>query len=283
MIAPMSVAVVIPVDSTDAPMDSIVTSVAAPYDALESPSATPVDERISKFTLGGGAGRYYREVYPFGTECSTTRIPFEQEYVDVGVEWDHQNSDTRHTGIRAGYIGGDATLATGAILDGTVDTTTVVGETSTWYISPYVSVERKHFGVGLGALLSTNPLQWEGQEDYPVDDDVSLYPTGHVRLGSLSEFYVSGHFLEGVPVYSGGGTLIVGAGLRMSPWFEIYGAYCSEGPYQNESWLGRVTIDLNRSWVLMTMLRFPTTYLLEPYDEYGMSVGLSYRWYRPGE
>ncbi|HXV12840.1 MAG TPA: hypothetical protein VEC56_01410 [Candidatus Krumholzibacteria bacterium] len=279
----MSVAVVVPVDSTDAPVDSIETSVGAPYDSLESISTTSVEERISKFTLGAGGGRYYREVYPFGTECSSTQVPFEQEYADVGFEFDHQASRTGHLGVRAGYISGDATLATGAILDGTVDATTIVGERSTWYVNPYFSVEKKGFGIGAGGMLSSNPLLLSGQEDYPVDDDVSLYPTGHVRLGSLSQFYISGHLLEGVPVYSGGGALMAGAGLRMFPSLELYAAYCAEGPYQNEAWLGRVTIDLHRSWVLMTTLRFPTSYQLEPDDEYGMSFGLSYRWYRPGE
>jgi hypothetical protein len=74
---------------------------------------------------------------------------------------------------------------------------------------------------------------------------------------------------------------MLGVGGRPVSALELYGGYCSEGPYEDESFLGRVTLDINRSWTLMTTLRFPTDFSNEfgPYEdsEYGASFGFSYR------
>ena len=54
LIAPMSLAVRVPVDS-------IATSA--------TPNSSDVDTRTTKFTLAGGGGQYYRE-YRLGGECA---------------------------------------------------------------------------------------------------------------------------------------------------------------------------------------------------------------------
>jgi hypothetical protein len=275
----MSLAVTVPVDSTDAPVDSLTTS--APVDSVDTPVTEISHERVTKFTLGGGGGRYYRELlFPFMTECGTANemVPFEHEYNDVGAELDFQIDDLSHVGIRAGYIWGNATLA------GPIDTVIADAEgledLEVIYFNPYFSFEWDWVGLGAGAVLSSYPLQTGGFEDYPIDDNAHIYPSLHLRFGTLSRFYVSGHAWESVPIYSGGGTLMGGAGLRPVRWLELYGAYCGPGPYQEEAWLGRVTIDINQSWTLTSTLRFPVNYQPGSEDEHGVSAGLSYRHYR---
>jgi hypothetical protein len=254
--------VTVPVDSTDAPVDSLGT-----------PVAVTAAERITKFTLGGGGGRFYRELR--FSECSSPNswVPFEQEYADVGVEVDAQISDKGHVGIRGGYIFGDTELA------GVVDPS-IPEQLEIFYVNPYFSHSREEFGFGLGGLISSAPLQTGDGEDFPPDDREHLYPTGYIRFGSLSRFYFSGHLFEGVPLYSGGGVFIGGGGFRPVKWLELYAAYCSAGPYQHESALGRVTVDLNRNWTVMSTFRFPVEYKDQPDDEYGVSIGVSYRHYR---
>ncbi len=303
MIAPMGLAVTVPVDSTDAPFDSLdtatVDSTEVPIDSMEiwGESAEYAErraqyfERTSKFTIGGGGGRYYREIlFPYVTECGTANqmAPFEQEYNDVGAELDFQTGRTSHAGVRGGYIWGDATFQ--GVLDSVIVTDDdAIGEMSTVYINPYFSFEGQDFGIGLGALISTNPLQWGDSEDYPLDEDPKLYPTGHLRIGRLNTIYLSGHLWEGVPVYSGGGAFMGGLGVRPMKALELYAGYCAEGPYQEDNWMGRVTIDLTRSWTMLTTLRFPVEYRTYdnqegfPEDEFGFSVGLSYRWYGQAE
>ncbi len=154
-------------------------------------------------------------------------------------------------------------------------------ENDTYYVNPYFSREGKTLGWGAGVLISSRELYTGDDTNDPLEDEAGYYPTGHIRFGSLSKFYISAHAWEGVPLYSGGGMILLGAGGRPVSALELYGGYCSEGPYENESFVARVTLDINRSWTLMTTVRFPTDFSNEfgAFDdkEYGASVGLSYR------
>lgn len=287
LIAPMGLAVQVPVDSTEVADSTVVT-----YDMDVLTSALPdsVDtsyERATKFTMGGGGGRYYREVlFPFPANCGDYPVPFKEDYIDVGAEFDQQVNRIAHVGIRGGYIGTDASAVV------TIDTV-IVGadpsaEESTFYINPYFSFEWHYFGFGAGALISTHPLQDGSSEDVPIDTDGAIYPSAHLRVGSMSSFYVSAHLWEGVPVYSGGGLIMVGVGARPVKALELYGGY-GEGPYQDDGWLGRVTVDLGRSWTILTTVRFPADYTYNDPSfgessldsEYGVGVGFSYRLYTP--
>lgn len=284
----MGLAVQVPVDSTGV-ADSTGARVDNIYPLMDTILPDSIDtsyERVTKFTMGGGTGRYYREVlFPYMTDCGTGTypVPFKEEYIDVGAEFDHQANRIAHAGIRGGYIGTDAAPVS------TVDTVIVGAEPpeqqSTFYINPYFSLEWRRIGLGVGTVISTHPLHDGSSEDVPLDTDPALYPSAHIRIGSLSRFYISGHLWEGVPVYSGGGTVMGGVGLRPLKPIELYAGYC-EGPYNEGGWLGRVTVDLGRSWTILTTVRFstgytpPDAYYTEPLDsEYGVGVSLSYRLY----
>jgi hypothetical protein len=287
LIAPMSLAVQVPVDSTEVADSTVVTH---DMNVLTSPLPDSGDgsyERVTKITMGGGGGRYFREVViPFGTECypeGTALLPFKEDYIDVGAEIDYQANRVAHVGTRGGYVGTDAS----AVFDTMIVGADLSDEESTFYLNPYFSFEWKWIGIGAGGLVSTHPLRTGEPEDVPLDTDPAIYPSGHLRFGSLSSFYISGHLWEGVPVYSGGAMLMGGVGVRPVAPLELYAGYCAESPYQEATWLGRLTVDLGRSWTILTTVRFPTDFTsYDPFSgetfsdsEYGVGVSLSYRLY----
>jgi hypothetical protein len=262
MITPLSMTVEIP--------DSAQTS---------SEHSNASDDFTASYKLGGGGGRYYRELGFSG--CSPS-YPVKQEFIDVGGEVDLQRSRTTHIGLRGGYIRDTVHPVSdfGSLEDSigvTIDRTEDVG-----YGNVYVSGEWRHVGIGGGVLFTSNPLHLDNPEDDPTDNDVHVYPTGHLRFGDLSRFYISGHLFEGVPLYSGGGAFFGGAGWRPIHALEVYGGFSASGPYHKEGWIGRVTADFNRSWSLQTTLRFPVQYQDYDQDEYGVSASLTYRTFRPG-
>ena len=130
-------------------------------------------------------------------------------------------------------------------------------------------------------MLSSRSLYTGDENENPLDEDEAGYPTAHIRFGRLSKLYLSAHLWEGVPIYSGGGMVLVGLGGRPIPALDLYGAYSSEGPYEGESFLARVSLDINRSWTLMSTVRFPTEFsnYSGTFDdkENAVSLGLSYR------
>jgi hypothetical protein len=291
----MGVAIRVPVDtnydfaSTSAPFDTFSASdtTLSPIhrdstDAAVSSETVVMnrsgEKRTTKFTLAGGGGRYYRE-YRIGGECSSSDpATFHEEFVDVGAEIDRQISDRGHVGIRGGYVHETAGLVADPGFVGELGSSR---EISTYYGNPYFAHEWEDFGVGFGVLVSSRPLYTGDEKDSPFEDDVAAYPTAHLRFARGSKFYLSAHLWEGVPVYSGGGMFMVGFGGRPLSSLELYGAYCAEGPYEEESFLGRVTFDINRTWTMMTTFHFPTNFSNQfgPYEdkESAVSVGVSYR------
>ena len=255
--------------------------------ALEVPDFTQTSSEHSNagnhfttsYKLGGGGGRYYRELGLSG--CSAT-YPVKQEFFDVGGEVDRQVSRTTHIGLRGGYIHdtvhpvSDITALEDSI-GTTIDRTKDVG-----YGNVYVSGEWHYIGVGGGILFSSDPLHLDNPDEDPTNDDAHVYPTGHLRFGDLSRLYVSAHLWEGVPLYSGGGVFFAGVGVRPIHALEVYGGYCASGPYHEEGWMARVTADLGRAWSLQTTIRFPVQYQQYDDKEYGVSASLTYRMYRPG-
>jgi len=259
-------------------------TVQIPQDSLETaPDSTGVNyfhqqEHITKFTLGGGGGRFYREIaLPTGTEC-TPYVPVEQDYVDAGAEVDYQKGRVLHLGARGGYIHGEA-IDLPDTVQTYIDQYGDLDQLEVYYINPFVSFEWKYVGLGAGAVVASDPVVLD-DEALPVDTGTEIFPTAHLRFGDLSKAYVSAHLLESVPLYSGGGLFVAGLGVDLIPHVGLYGGWSSGGPYIENAALGRVRVDLNRQWSLMSTLRIPVEYE-GPYpnadDEFGVSIGVIYR------
>src|SRR5678815_659709 len=135
---------------------------------------TPGDYTTS-YRIGGGGGRYY---HTLGFSDCGTSVPVRQEFVDVGAEFDRQTGKTSHFGLRAGYIHDTTDTLTdvsqfentyGAHVDLTHDV---------YYGNVYGAREFEYVGVGLGVLVTSDPLNIHNPQD-PTDNDVHLYPTAH--------------------------------------------------------------------------------------------------------
>ena len=264
LIAPMSLAVRVPVDST---------STSAPSNSADG------ETRTTRFTLGGGGGQYYRE-YRLGGECAAADpTTFHEEFGDVGAEIDYQHGDKGHFGIRGGYVHETAELVADPELTGELGSSRDI---NTYYGNPFISHEGDNFGFGAGFLITSRPLSTGDERDSPTKEDVAIYPSAHLRFSRSSrQLYLSAHLWEGVPIYSGGGMVTVGLGGRPLSWLDLYGAYASEGPYDGESFLARATFDINPAWSVMTTVRFPTDFSNEAgtYEdqEGAVSLGVQYR------
>jgi hypothetical protein len=155
------------------------------------------------------------------------------------------------------------------------------------YFNPFLSLEWRWVGMGIGLVASTKPLRAGETEELPLDDDVDGAPSGHFRLGDPSVIFASFQYWESVPIYSGGGRTVVGVGSGAAGPVDLWFGRSFEGPYASEGWMGRLGIDISSRWSLDFTYRDQTS---EPaystqgeptIDEWGMAAGLRYHHRRP--
>jgi hypothetical protein len=274
-------------------------AVEIPSDSLEMSASTSDDGeyRTTNVTLGGGAGAYGRVVHVTGlvpldcyggtvSEPVEGDVKFRQAFEDYGGQVDHQTTVDMHVGVRGGYIRETgsyigSTLAP-AVVDSLFGAVPPDSTFSYYYFNPYFSLERNDWGFGLGVVVSDNRL-WTGTEEYGEHDDYSVYPTGHIRLGDLQKAYFSLSLWEGVPIYSGGGRLVGGIGVRPAPWLELWGGMAGGGPYTNEGIIGRANVDVGRHLTLGASIRVKGDAdegFAPDFSEYGTSFSLTYKFVR---
>lgn len=246
-------------------------------DSMTSEQSTG-HELATGYRVGGGGGRYY---HTLGLSDCGTEVPVKQDFVDVGFEIDRQAEETKHFGLRGGFIHDTTDTLTDisqfeSAIGENVDRTRDV-----YYGNLYGAREWRTVGFGLGVLVSSDPLSINEPKD-PTDDEFHIYPTAHLRFGELSKLYMSGHLFEGVPLYSGGGIFYAGVGGRPVRALDLYAGYYASGPYHDEGMIARINVDLNRRWTLGTVVRIPTDYGTYDEMEYGISASLMYHAFRPG-
>ena len=281
LLAPMGVAVEIPSDSVET----------SQYELGDNPKTT-------SFTFGAGTGSYGRNIHASrvislgydsctGMESSyvvDANFKFKSEYTDYGGEIDIQATDAFHVGARGGYISESASYLGSNLDAATVDTLFAsVQPDTTWtqfYVNPFIAVEKKNWGMGLGVVISNNRL-WTGTEDFGEHDEGSVYPTGHFRVGNLQKVYADVSLWEGVPIYSGGGQWAAGLGIRPVDWLHLWAGAAGGGPYTNESFMGRADVDLGRHFTLGTNFRLrkdaSSEFGVDPPSEFGASATLTYK------
>jgi hypothetical protein len=116
------------------------------------------------------------------------------------------------------------------------------GETSVRleYLNPFVQMETKYVGLGLGLFLGDIPWEYNDlrrvnpeyiTSDHSVPDDVPI--SAHLRIGNIDDAHFLGSFAECTPIVGGGGILNLGVGYRGSKWRGFsgfsYGFYDSNG------------------------------------------------------
>jgi hypothetical protein len=277
--------------------------------AVEVPSdSLPQPSRVTTLRGAAGGGVYGRDVrvsFGFVEGCAGPEelngdYFLRNEYTDVGGEVEtsfspHSSNPRRrmngtvHLGIRGGVIRDQSTLETAlpinpltgevVVLPGDAD-----GITDTYYADPFISFEWAKIGFGVGLLMSSAPLKTGEPEEVPLDDDLDATVSGHVRLG-VDAFHVLYRHWEGVPVYSGGGQHVFGAGSDVRPLHVFVGG-ATGGPYDSDVVLtASVGVDLTRHVRLDGTYRFGSTYAYSDtlgsyqFDQWGASAGLTYTFY----
>lgn len=249
--------------------------------AVSVPMDSPDPERHwSTTTLKFGAGQvsYHREIFfpTTASSCSGAQnLDLEDRYVDVGAEVDYVSNGPFHVGLRGGFVYDSADLA---VSDPLLDSlSSYVDPTQTsYYVNPFFSLEGKWIGVGLGFLASSEPLQNGDGEDYP--GGAEAHASGHFRVGPRSRVYGSVGYGENVPIYSGGGLLNAGIGLRPVSFLDFWGGV-AQGPWSSTGLLLRIGVHPKPTWSLDANVRLKTTAQEYGYtvNEYGVGVGFTYR------
>jgi hypothetical protein len=164
--------------------------------------------------------------------------------------------------IRAGYIRDRLES-----VDETLFDYPLAPEVSLHYINPYLALEGRRAGFGIGLVRSSQKLI---PDENGTPDGPDYQPSLHLRFGNPSTAYVSTSYLEHLPLYSGGGGADLGIGVVPSPkvdfWFGVGG-----GVYDATGFLLKLNVRPHPSWALHTSL-----FLAGTEDEYGVALGLSY-------
>lgn len=295
----MGMGIEVPVDSLPAPLAEALTdsvpppmtgvpadSLAAPMADVPANSSHAAKSKVTLFRVAAGGGDHAQTVR-VGSAEGCESIYLKEQFIDAGVEVDHQVNRLFHLGARAGYISEEAELARPLPIDPDTNLPIEVPpgvetDVETYYLNPFLSLEWTWLGVGAGVVGSTEPLENDGEDndDQLDDEDSKLFPSFHVRLGKTSAIYASWHVSEGVPIYSGGGLNRLGLGMDFIPHLHLWGGQSYYGPYVNESWVGQMVADVSRSWSVDATYRFKDEPNDSGVDEWGLAFGLRYRLYR---
>jgi hypothetical protein len=250
--------------------------------------------KVTTFRAAAGGGDYGHDMYVrlanpdsiFGPDKVRRDILLEEHFFDTGIEVDYPVTRVFHIGLRSGYIFERAELSRPLPIDPITGfpiqaPPNVDSSMNTFYFNPFLSFEWSWVGFGAGLLRSTELLHRGYDDSLPLKEtEGDKRTSGHARLGKTALFYVSWHKWEGVPIYSGGGQFMLGAGTDAIPHVHLWAGKSAKGPYRQEFWMGRIGTDLNPNWL------FEATYRLNNFedfigiDEWGLAFGLTYRHFR---
>jgi len=177
----------------------------------------------TRVTVMGGAGHYALIDRGCYNEILATHP---HEFREVAAEAQHRFGGGLTLGVRAGSLEDHSQER---ILDQTVyppRESLAIRQVSNRYVSPWVGVEGKSMGAGIGWMNSEVPLgnqtqNWAGE----------FVPTFHLRFGSLDRVYFKISYLENLPMYSSGGLVDLGFGLHPFKRSDVYFGLGAGGPF----------------------------------------------------
>jgi len=271
LVAPMPVALTVPEDRVLADEDAATTSV--------------------KFGAGGGS--YRRDIiFSFTSPdgCTSSEpLYLNQGFVDVGLEIEHADPGAFRLGVRGGVIRENYEVANTFTSGVNVDSLERQADPidQYYYVNPYIAGDWTWFGVGIGAIFSSEPLRTGDTDYYPEDEGTKAFASGHLRLGSespmgtgnLQGIYGLISVGENVPIYSGGGLFNMGLGLRPITALDVW-AGKAFGPWTDSEWLVKVGVHPSPEWSIDGTLRFPSSSASpgsNDVTEYGIGLGITYR------
>jgi hypothetical protein len=146
------------------------------------------------------------------------------------------------------------------------------------YVNPYVTYERVRGSVGFGWIFHDKDFITSGegarlQEEHPLNDF-----SAHLRVGSERR-YMAIRWMEGVPLYSSGGYLTIGAGGHPGGGrCALYGGLGAGGPFEGAGIMFRAGYEFPTGLTASVRTRFggSGTRLAS-----GVAVGVGYGVIRP--
>ena len=170
---------------------------------LVMPLGVQVDpEHPGELTLGvhGGSGQVLSVI----RDCAGNPVASERSsYVDVAasVQVSHRSESGSFTvfGVRSGYLHSDARRPMHNYLDGTSSYEELITYS---YFNPYIAVERRYIGIGIGYLSGEVPTAFGHDSTIPI--------SGHLRLGNYDKTNFLVSLNENLPLASGGGYFNLG-------------------------------------------------------------------------
>jgi hypothetical protein len=204
---------------------------------------SPENDAVTSIRLGGGVGSYAIVTRGCDGQILTKRM---EQFQDVGMEVNHRfarnsGGSTVHVGVRGGHLADHRRFQANQYDP---------GEAGTRYINPYIAMDEREIGLGIGVLFAQRRLYSN------EDPKAKRYATGHLRIGSTSTKYFSMSVLENVPLYSGGGFLDAGFGFRASPWADVWVGGSFGGTYDSPGMLFKLNLRPHRRWSIGTNIRY---------------------------
>ncbi len=148
------------------------------------------------------------------------------------------------------------------------------------FVSPYILVEEKSLGIGLGAIFPVKSfLLGNDQPEYLLlgsNTFEKIRPAARLRFGRLDRIHIEGSYGFNSPIIAGGGLYDFGVGIPLRQglgrvWFGIDAV-----PYEASGLLLKTTIPLDEEIYLTGSGRYAKGGSIT--TEYAWSFGLSYRW-----
>jgi hypothetical protein len=215
------------------------------------------DSSSVDFVVAGGHGSYAARVVQGGcggTVVNRVQLPFD----DVGGSIGYRPAYPFEFRLNGG------TLSQSIVAENDADER---DEVENAYINPAFAIESVPFGLGVGVLCARRDLR--------MGDDLlsTVSPTAHFRFGT-PRLYGSVSMLEGIPLFSGGGFIDLGIGIRPNRRFSCWTGISLPGPYDKTGLL------LETDLAVYGGLRARMTGRLggsEGVKERAFSLGLDYR------
>ena len=207
----------------------------------------PGDSSSTSLTIGVGAGSYAA----ITRGCDGSTITRRQEYFrDVGAAVEHKTSGPLSFGVRSAVLRRMPGYDTDAVL-----------------VNPYVAIDKRYFGIGVGFISGVDRDDEEDYDIWPV--------SGHLRVGSQrGPLRFSIHALEDVPLASGGGAIRLGFGFRPVRALDAWVGLGTPIPYDHAGLVVKTDIHIHRRLDLNFAGRLGGS---EGLDENAAALGITYR------
>lgn len=214
----------------------------------------------------GGAGQVVSVI----RDCEGNPIASEENtFVDfaASMQVSHRSRDGIITalGFRSGHFNSNGRFPLSGYDDGTGTTDSYEQTISYSYFNPYIAMESRYVGIGVGYLSGEIP-------SYYGDESSSIPMSGHLRLGNYNKVNFQISVNEDLPLASGAGYYKMGLGYPMGSGMRLFSGL-SVGFYDQPGLVQQVFLPLSSRFDLDLSARLGSA---AGKLEGGLALGLRY-------